>query len=200
MEAHEISVEARRTVHGAGVADLSAYRVTAGIIALFRSGESGKVHHPALRYPGELIEPDELRVGYGVMALTRSVVEKMSLSQFQAIEQSEEGSDFLKASRARHLRIALEWISRSSSNSAGRLAHLWCETHARLGENSITFQVPFTQQQMADITGQTTVNVNRVIRDWRDRSITRGSGEAFEVEWTELATIGRFDPAYLRER
>ena len=44
---------------------------------------------------------------------------------------------------------------------------------------------PFTQQQIADITGQTSVNVNRVLADMERQGLIRRKGR--EIEFTDWA-------------
>ncbi|NUR45424.1 MAG: winged helix-turn-helix domain-containing protein [Sphingomonas sp.] len=57
---------------------------------------------------------------------------------------------------------------------------------------------PFTQQQIADITGQTSVNVNRVLADLERQGMIRRKGRDIEfVDWAEMRRVGSFQPAYL---
>jgi CRP-like cAMP-binding protein len=57
---------------------------------------------------------------------------------------------------------------------------------------------PFTQQQMADITGQTSVNVNRVLADMERQGLIRRKGRNIDfVDWAEMSRVGSFQPAYL---
>jgi len=58
---------------------------------------------------------------------------------------------------------------------------------------------PFTQQQMGEITGQTSVNVNRVLAELeRQNLITRKGREIEFRDWSELCRIASFRPDYLR--
>ena len=57
---------------------------------------------------------------------------------------------------------------------------------------------PFTQQQIADITGQTSVNVNRVFADLeRQKLIKRNGREIRFLDWSELLRVASFQPGYL---
>ena len=57
---------------------------------------------------------------------------------------------------------------------------------------------PFTQQQIADITGQTSVNVNRVLADLeRQGLIEREGREIAFSDWRELRRVASFQSAYL---
>ena len=58
---------------------------------------------------------------------------------------------------------------------------------------------PFTQQQIADITGQTSVNVNRVFADLERQGLIRREGrDIFFNDWRELRRVASFQPGYLR--
>jgi CRP-like cAMP-binding protein len=57
---------------------------------------------------------------------------------------------------------------------------------------------PFTQQQIADITGQTSVNVNRVFADLeRQGLIERAGREILFKDWAEMRRVGSFQSSYL---
>ena len=57
---------------------------------------------------------------------------------------------------------------------------------------------PFTQQQIADITGQTSVNVNRVFADMERQGLIKRSGrEIHFTDWAEMRRVGSFQPGYL---
>ena len=50
---------------------------------------------------------------------------------------------------------------------------------------------PFTQQQIADITGQTSVNVNRVLADMERQGLIRRKGREIEfTDWAEMRRVG----------
>ena len=97
--------------------------------------------------------------------------------------------------------IGYEWlVNCGRRNSTARVAHLLCETATRAGidvdrESMIN---PFTQQQIADITGQTSVNVNRVFADLERQGLIRREGrEIFFQDWPEMRRVASFQPGYL---
>ena len=62
------------------------------------------------------------------------------------------------------------------------------------------FELPMTQQQIADATGMTTVHVNRTLRALdRDHAIARTANHFRILDWNRLCGMGDFDPAYLHE-
>ena len=92
-------------------------------------------------------------------------------------------------------------IALSLVDSVARVAHLLCETVERSHVDATTnvLQNPFTQQQIADITGQTSVNVNRVFADLeRQGLISRRGREIKFNDWNELRRVASFNSGYLQ--
>jgi CRP-like cAMP-binding protein len=57
---------------------------------------------------------------------------------------------------------------------------------------------PFTQQQIAEITGQTSVNVNRVMADLERQGLIERRGRDIQfTDWSEMRRVASFQPAYL---
>jgi CRP-like cAMP-binding protein len=83
-----------------------------------------------------------------------------------------------------------------------RIAHILCELLVRLrlvglaDENS--YDLPLTQADLADVTGLTSVHVNRMLKKLRDRGLLTFRGGRVAVgDWEELQRIAEFDPIYL---
>jgi CRP-like cAMP-binding protein len=99
--------------------------------------------------------------------------------------------------------IFREWVLNvGRRNAKTRIAHMLCEFVARCEaaglETKHGFQLPMTQQQIADATGMTHVHVNRTLRSLdRDRAIARSNNQFRILDLGRLRTIGDFDPAYL---
>jgi CRP-like cAMP-binding protein len=100
--------------------------------------------------------------------------------------------------------IFREWIANVGRRDARtRLAHLLCEIALRmkvagLGEQT-NYELPMTQDQLADTTGMTSVHINRTIRRLEAEGlIERRSARAIVIgDWRKLAEIGDFNSAYL---
>ena len=97
--------------------------------------------------------------------------------------------------------IGYEWlVNCGRRDSTARVAHLLCETAARSGIDVAKEGMtnPFTQQQIADITGQTSVNVNRVFADLERQGLIKRTGrEIMFRDWDELRRVASFQPGYL---
>jgi CRP-like cAMP-binding protein len=99
--------------------------------------------------------------------------------------------------------ILRSWIVNIGRRPAlERIAHLFCELHARLAlvglvEND-RFDLPITQEVIADATGLTPVHVNRMLRQLRaDGLIVLRRGALTIVDLPGLRKVAGFDPNYL---
>ena len=100
--------------------------------------------------------------------------------------------------------IFREWIANVGRRDARtRVAHLLCEFAVRLrvaglGDES-HYELPMTQEQLADTTGLTPVHINRTLRALEDQgAIARPNPRAIQIgDWRMLAEIGDFDTNYL---
>lgn len=100
--------------------------------------------------------------------------------------------------------IFREWIANiGRRNARARIAHLLCELSLRLkvaglGEET-NYELPLTQEQLADSTGLTSVHVNRTIKGLeKDGLIERSNPRLIRVpQWRALANAGDFSSAYL---
>ena len=100
--------------------------------------------------------------------------------------------------------IFREWIANvGRRNARARIAHVLCEFSLRLQHAGLAeeggYQLPMTQEQLADATGLTSVHVNRTIKALEAEGlITRSSPRALVIgDWKQLAEAGDFDSGYL---
>jgi len=97
--------------------------------------------------------------------------------------------------------IGYEWlVNCGRRDSTARVAHLLCETAVRMRvDDDQRMLNPFTQQQIADITGQTSVNVNRVLADMERQGLIKRNGREIEfTDWSEMRRVASFQPSYLQ--
>ena len=198
-----VHVEPRRPFREPGVARDEVMFVRSGILSKFKSDGSGRRQIVALRFPGDGILPREGTADYGVQAIVRSEVMVGKAEDFDPlVEQYPDLARFFWKLIQRHNSIGYEWlVNTGRRDSTARVAHLLCETAERSGidVNGDGMINPFTQQQIADITGQTSVNVNRVFADLERQGVIRRDGrEIFFSDWEELRRIGSFQPGYLQ--
>ena len=203
MPSRLVTVEPRRPFREPGVPRDEVIFIRSGLLSKYKTDGTGRRQIVSLRFPGDGILPLKADADYGIEAIVRSEVIIGKAEDFDAIVAAhpEVQQIFWKLIQ-RHTSIGYEWlVNCGRRDSITRVAHLLCETAERSGidptrEGMIN---PFTQQQIADITGQTSVNVNRVFADLeRQRLIRREGRHIYFSDWRELQRVASFQPAYLQ--
>jgi CRP-like cAMP-binding protein len=99
--------------------------------------------------------------------------------------------------------IFREWVLNIGRRDARtRIAHLLCEFALRLqvaelGDRT-NYELPITQEQLADAVALTPVHVNRTLMRLEDDGlITRTKRMITIIDWAELAKVADFQPRYL---
>jgi CRP-like cAMP-binding protein len=102
--------------------------------------------------------------------------------------------------------IFREWILNIGRRDAfTAIAHLLCEFALRmevaeLGE-SANYELPFTQEQLADAVSLTSVHVNRTLMRLEQEGHIRRSKRKIQIDdWQTLAKVADFEPRYLHLR
>ena len=99
--------------------------------------------------------------------------------------------------------IAREWTANvGRRNASTRLMHLLCEFGTRLEDAGLgdrsSYDLPMTQEQLADATGLTPVHVNRTLKDLQDRGlIERRVRYVAIADWLRAEQAGDFNTTYL---
>ena len=103
--------------------------------------------------------------------------------------------------------IFREWVVNVGRRDARtRICHILCEFSLRLEEAGLAkdhrYELPMTQEQLADATGLTPVHVNRTIKALEaERLIDRTSARSITIgDWRKLAEVGDFQSGYLHLR
>jgi CRP-like cAMP-binding protein len=99
--------------------------------------------------------------------------------------------------------IFREWTLNVGRRSAtARTAHLLCEFAVRLevaglGEQC-DYELPMTQEQLADALGLTSVHVNRTLKALEAEGLIERRHRSVKIaDWKKLAQVGDFDSSYL---
>lgn len=203
MPHRTIEVDPRRPLREPGEVRDDVLFVQSGILAKYKADGSGRRQIIALRFAGDGILPRRGMAEYGVQAIVRSEVLVGQRQDFEAlVDAHPELARFLLKLTQKHASISYEWLMNCGRrDSLARVAHLLCETAERSGidDSNNRMANPFTQQQIADITGQTSVNVNRVFADLeRQGLISREGREIVFEDWSEMRRVASFSPAYLQ--
>lgn len=96
-----------------------------------------------------------------------------------------------------------EWIVNTSRRSAEEaVAHLFCELLFRLETVGLRvengFDLPVTQNELADTVGLSLVHVNRMLQDLRRRGLIQFHGKSLKIlDLRGLRELAHFEPNYL---
>jgi CRP-like cAMP-binding protein len=99
--------------------------------------------------------------------------------------------------------IFREWVVNvGRRNSRARVAHILCEFSLRLESAGLArnhrYELPMTQEQLADAVGLTSVHVNRVLKQLaEERLISREKRNIVIEDWARLRDVGDFNERYL---
>lgn len=99
--------------------------------------------------------------------------------------------------------IHREWVVSTGQRTAiAHMANLFCEMFVRMRVVGLTdgdeYDLPITQQDMADTCGLTSVHVNRTLQELRASGVVDWQrGRVILHNQAELQRIADFDPAYL---
>ena len=202
MPHQTVHVDPRRPFREPGAPRNEVMFVRSGILCKYKSDAGGRRQIVALRFAGEGILPREGRAEYGVQAIVRSEVMVGRAEDFDTVlAKHPELNRFFWRLIQRNEAIGYEWlVNCGRRESAARVAHLLCETATRIGvaRSNGRMTNPFTQQQIADITGQTSVNVSRVLADLERQGLIKRDGREIQFgDWARIRDAASFEPDYL---
>lgn len=163
------------------------------ILALHMRGDVVDLHNAVLKRADHSVQAlTEVTVAYlPVEALRAVAFERPSVGLAMWVDTAVDGS------------IHREWTANLGRRDAkARVAHLLCEFGVRLVGAGLgdlcQYELPMTQEEIADAVGLTSVHVNRTLQSLaREGFITRSGRAISIVDWEALAGVGDFDPHYL---
>jgi CRP-like cAMP-binding protein len=82
------------------------------------------------------------------------------------------------------------------------MAHVFCELYVRLTivkmTEGLTFKLPISQAQFADVLGLSTVHVNRTLQELRGDDLISWERQVVRIKnWDRLVEAAQFDATYL---
>lgn len=99
--------------------------------------------------------------------------------------------------------IFREWVVNvGRRDSRARVAHLLCEFSLRLEAAGLArnhqYELPMTQEQLADAVGLTSVHVNRVLKQLGEEGLIRRDRRSITIlDWSRMRQAGDFNERYL---
>lgn len=164
----------------------------------------------AINIPGEAVDFQNLFLGesdHNVQMLTRGTIAELSREDVEqlALSHSAVGRAILLTALIESS-VFREWaVNIGRRDSRSRIAHLLCEFAYRISaqqlERNGMYELPMTQEQLADATGLTAVHVNRVLQALqREGLIERDRRMVRFPDWQRLQDVADFNPRYLHTR
>jgi CRP-like cAMP-binding protein len=161
----------------------------------------------SLLLPGDLCDPHAFlldKTDHAICALTPVTLAQIPGSTLQELTTRSPALDLAFHREAlATAAIQREWtVSLGSRTGIERLAHLFCELHARLAAIGLadgnTCPMPITQNDLADALGQTSVHINRTLQELRGMGLITLRSRRLTIHDPDgLARLARFDPTYL---
>lgn len=203
-------VESNRDFVPLGARVDHACLVVAGIVGRFEQNGEGARQITAMHIPGDMCDLHSV-----VQPIPTSALQALSVTTILRVPHSA-----IRAMAARYPAVAEalwrdcmvdaailgEWVVNVGRRDAKtRVAHLFCEIATRLGAttrgNDFTFDLPVTQNQLAEATALTAVHVNRTLQSLKaDGLIDRHQRLVRIPQWNLLMERAEFDPTYLQNR
>lgn len=161
----------------------------------------------SVHIPGEALDFQNIFLDvadHSVQTLTRAKVAIISRDQIRAIAQERPGIghailmyNLVEAS------ISREWITNIGRRSArARLAHLLCEFAIRIDTlrlyDGAPYELPMSQEQLADALGLTPVHLNRTLGTLRKDGLVESNHRMISFpNWDALCEVSGFSARYL---
>jgi CRP-like cAMP-binding protein len=164
----------------------------------------------AINIPGEALDFQNLfleEADHNVQMLSRGVVAEISRESIEELilSHSEVGRAILITTLV-EASIFREWaVNIGQRNSRSRIAHLLCEFAYRLTSQNLNteevYELPITQEQLADATGLTPVHVNRVLQGLQREGLLERDRRMIRFpSWERMQDVADFNPRYLHTR
>jgi CRP-like cAMP-binding protein len=190
-----------------GEAALQCALLLAGFAYRHKVTGEGERQILSVHMPGEFLDLQNSFLGvadHNVQALTRVEVAMIAVPALRQLTETRPmvgralWMDTLVDSA-----IFREWIVNIGRRDAtSRIAHLLCEFSLRLSAAGLAeehrYELPMTQEQLADATGLTAVHVNRVLKELGRQGLIARDKRAVEIlDWNRLSAVADFSARYL---
>jgi CRP-like cAMP-binding protein len=161
----------------------------------------------ALHIPGDALDFQNLFLDvsdHSIQMLTRSEVAFVAIKDLQALSRQRPAvGHAIVVKILVEASIFREWVLNVGRRDAkARVAHLLCELGVRLDAEGLaedySYEMPMTQEQLADAVGLTPVHVNRTLKALEAEGlIVRSKRSVSFPDWKKLRGTGDFNQRYL---
>ncbi|MGR4067364.1 Crp/Fnr family transcriptional regulator [Halomonas sp. LR3S48] len=182
--------------------------VLEGFTCVFKLSYEGRRQIMALHVPGDMPDLQSLHLEYMDSSIATISPCTIGFIQHEDLRRMCERYPRLTAAFWRETlvdaSIFREWLLNIGRRDAySRMAHLLCELLMRLKavglvENSNTFLMPLTQEELADAIGISAVHVSRTMQALRAEGLIETKKMQITIpDWEKLQEAGEFDSLYL---
>lgn len=178
-----------------------------GMMCRYKDLRDGGRQISAIHVPGDFLDLHSFtlkRLDHNVMAMTDCKVVLVPHDRLKAMtEQQPHLTRLFWFSTNLDAAMHREWeLSLGRRTAIARVAHLFCELMARLEVVGLVeadgYELKLTQTELAECVGLTSVHVNRVLRQLRERGlVTFRNGRVTMLDRAGLERVAEFRPAYL---
>jgi CRP-like cAMP-binding protein len=178
-----------------------------GLMCRYKDLSDGQRQISELHVAGDFVDLHSFtlkRLDHNIMALTGCKIAVIPHERLRALsEQHPHLTRLYWFTTNMDAAVHREWeLSLGRRSAIGRIAHLLCEMHARLGLVELTsgleFRLPLTQVDLAECVGLTPVHVNRTLKLLREQGVADVQrGRVRILDLARLQAIAEFNPAYL---
>lgn len=178
-----------------------------GLVCRFKDLSDGSRQISAIHVAGDFVDLHSFslkRLDHNIMALTPCRVALASHERLREItEQHPHLTRLLWFLTNLDAAMHREWVlSLGRRDAITRTAHLFCEIGTRLELVGLaqddSYDLPLTQQEVAECLGITPVHVNRTLKELRERGlVTFRDNRVSITDRAGLEAVAEFDPAYL---
>ena len=161
----------------------------------------------ALHIPGDAVDFQNLFLDvadHSIQMLTRGQVAFIPRERIQELARSRAAiGHAILVKILVEASIFREWVLNVGRRDARtRVAHLLCELGVRLESEGLTeqygYELPMTQEQLADAVGLTSIHVNRTLKALEAEGlITRTKRNIGFPNWERMREVGDFNQRYL---
>jgi len=200
-------VRAKSNIISEGERPEYIHLVVDGWAARYKLLSNGTRQIVALLIPGDFCDLHATVLGHmdhGIVALTACQVAYIPAAQIDELTSRHNGlTKALWWSTLVDEAVLRSWVVNAGRRDAyQRIAHLMCEMHLRMKMIGLVrddqFDLPLTQEELADATALTPVHVNRTLQLLRKEGLIafRG-GQLTVLDVHGLERAAGFDPSYL---
>jgi CRP-like cAMP-binding protein len=180
-----------------------------GYACRHKSTRSGRRQIVSLHIPGDVLDVQHLQLptaDHTVETISGARIAWIAASDLRALlKERPQINEALWRDALIDASIFREWMLNVGRRDAKtRIAHMLCEFAARreaAGLGGVArFELPMTQEQIADATGLTMVHVNRSLQTLARAGVIEREGREIRIaDWNRMRTLADFDPAYLHQ-